>query len=183
VKYTFREASEGDFEAIRRLNHRTFAEELGQHAVQPDGVLEDRFEGRARYFIALQDGQLAGMICAMQDRPFSIESRLADLSVLDEWPEPRVEIRLLAIDPGHRNGLVMAGLIGCMMKAVSATGARTMLISGVSTRTGMYKRMGFTPLGPPVESGRAAYVPMAAAIERLPESARRGLARAQRVNS
>lgn len=183
MRYTFREASPDDFDAIRRLNHRTFAEELGQHAVQPDGLLEDRFESRARYFLAFQGEQLMGMICAMQDRPFSVESRLADLSVLDEWPEPRVEIRLLAIEPEHRHGLVMAGLIGRLMKDVSAAGVRTMLISGVSTRVSMYERMGFAALGPPVESGRASYVPMAARIDRLPDAARRGLDRAQRASS
>jgi predicted N-acetyltransferase YhbS len=183
VKYTFREAAPEDFDAIRRLNHRTFAEELGQHAVQPGGLLEDRFESRARYFLALLNGDVIGMICAMHDRPFSVESRLADLSVLDAWPEPRVEIRLLAIEPEHRNGLVMAGLIGRLMKDVSAAGVRTMLISGVSTRLSMYGRMGFVALGPPVESGRASYVPMAARIDRLPDAARRGLDRAQRASS
>ena len=183
MKYTFREASPDDFDAIRRLNHRTFAEELGQHATQPGRQLEDRFESRARYYLALHGEDVVGMICAMHDRPFSVESRLADLSVLDAWPEPRVEIRLLAIEPDHRNGLVMAGLIGCMMEAVSAAGVRTMLISGISTRLGMYERMGFAALGPPVVSGQASYVPMAARLDLLPENARRGLDRAQRTRS
>ena len=180
MKYSFREALPGDYEAIRRLNHRTFAEELGQHGTHPSGLLEDRFESRARYFLALEGDHVAGMICAMHDRPFSVESRLPDLSVLDAWPAPRVEIRLLALEPEHRNGLVMAGLIGCMMKAVSAAGARTMLISGISTRLAMYERMGFAALGPPVVSGQASYVPMAARVDLLPENARRGLDRAQR---
>lgn len=183
MSYSFREASPDDFNAIRALNHRTFSEELGQHEVQPGGLLEDRFEARSRYFLAFENDSLVGMVCAMSGPPFSIESRLDDPSILDHWPEPRIEIRLLAIDPAHRNGIVMAGLLSRLTRGLRAMGARTLLISGVTTREQMYERLGFEELGPPVQSGRAAYVPMAMLLDRMTDVARRGLRRDQRVNS
>jgi hypothetical protein len=49
-----------EIEQIHRLNHRIFAEEVGQHGQRYDGRLIDKFHSGNRYFIAdlgLLDGE------------------------------------------------------------------------------------------------------------------------------
>ena len=60
-----------EFEAIHRLNYRTFVEEIPQHAPNPDGRLVDRFHAENRYVIALQGRHLAGMLALRAARPRS----------------------------------------------------------------------------------------------------------------
>jgi predicted N-acetyltransferase YhbS len=184
MSYEFREAtSQEEIEQVRRLNHRAFAEELGQHAVSPDGRLVDPREAASRYFVALHGESVVGMVCASTTRPFSVESRLEDTAALDTLPGPLCEVRLLAIDAAHRNTLVISGLLLCLLRAVVAMGAGALLISGVTGRVEMYARLGFRPLGPAVTQGRAAFVPMALRLDELPPLARRGVARHQRRSS
>ncbi len=183
MNYTFREAGAEDFAQIWRLNHRAFADELAQHEPTEDGLLVDRFEAKSRYFIALQGRDVVGMVCISITPPFSVESRLADTAILDTLQHPLIEIRLLAIDPGHRSKLVMAGLLARMMRDILVHPAGTLLISGVTGRVEMYERFGFRPLGPPVPSGRASFVPMALSLADLPDFVLRGLERDQRRTS
>lgn len=184
MSYDFREArSEREFEQIRRLNHSAFAGELGQHAARPDGRLVDSRESTSRFFVALCDEQVVGMVCASTTPPFSVESRLPDASQLDTLPTPHCEVRLLAIEPAHRHTLVISGLLLCLLRAVLEQGAGTLLISGVAGRVEMYQRLGFRPLGPAVPQGQASFVPMALRLDELPGLVRRGAARGQRRTS
>lgn len=181
MKYLYREAkTEDDFERLRRLNHRTFAEELGQHQPAPDGRLIDRFEARSRYLLALDGDELAGMVSYSMTPPFSIESRLADAAILKTLPGPLCEVRLLAIRPEYRGRPVFAGLLAALLGAVRRAGAATLLISGVEQRVEMYGKMGFRPLGPAVPQGVAAFVPMALPLSRLPPRIEREARRVQR---
>jgi predicted N-acetyltransferase YhbS len=184
VSYAFRAASSAaDYDQIRRLNHRAFSEELGQHAPTADGLLVDARESISRFYVALEGERVVGMVCAATKRPFSAESRLPDPAVLEELPQPLCEVRLLAIEPSHRNSLVISGLLLCLLRAVLEEGAGTLLISGVTSRVEMYQRLGFRALGPPVPQGEASFVPMALRLEELPELVRRGIARGQRRTS
>jgi len=183
MNYTFRAAGPDDFTQVWRLNHRAFAEELAQHTTTDDGLLIDKHEAKSRYFIALHGEEVVGMVCINTTPPFSVESRLADLAILDTLQPPLIEVRLLAIDPAHRSKLVMAGLLSRMMRDILAEPAGTLLISGVSGRVEMYQRFGFRALGPPVPSGRASFVPMALRLSDIPEFVWRGLERDQRRTS
>lgn len=184
MSYDFREAvSEAEIEQVRRLNHRAFADELGQHPPSPDGRLVDSREGRSRFFVAVSGERVVAMVCASMTPPFSVESRLADAGILGAFPQPHCEVRLLAIEPAHRNTLVISGLLLCLLRAVLDQGAGTLLISGVSGRVEMYQRLGFKPLGPAVPQGQASFVPMALRLDELPELVRRGVERGQRRTS
>ena len=45
AELTFKIAGEaGEFEQIHRLNHKTFAEEIPQHAAHSDGIHDDASE-------------------------------------------------------------------------------------------------------------------------------------------
>lgn len=181
MRFVYRIAkTEADYEKLRRLNHAAFAEELGQHEVRPDGRLEDRFEAKSRYLLALDGERLAAMICWSMEPPFSVESRLSDARVLEDLRQPLCEVRLLAVAREYRYTAVFAGLLVKLLEDVKAAGASTLLISGVEERVGMYERMGFRRLGPAAPQGAARFVPMALSLEVLPERIRREAAKVQR---
>lgn len=153
-----------EFRQIRRLNHRVFAEEVRQHPCTADGLLIDPREAVSRFFVALCEGRVVGMVCTSAQRPFAVERRLADAGLLDTLPGPLLEARLLAIEPAYRRRMVFLGLLELMVSTAMAEGYATLLISGITTREGMYRRMGFRALGPPVASGAAEFTPMALAL-------------------
>lgn len=167
MPYRFKQAAlEQEFEQIFALTHRVFAQELGQYPANPAGRLVDKFHHKNRYVIALDEDHVVGMICYHSEPPFSVEQRLPDLSVLREHGK-LIEVRLLAVEPGHRNGRVMAGL---MLEIFSnARHFDSIVISGVAEEVGMYRQMGFRELGPPVRSGEASFVPMAVKLVDLAE--------------
>ena len=96
-----------EVEQIHALNHRVFAEEIAQHHRQASGLLVDRFHAQNRYFVAVKDGVVIGMISAHEGPEFSITKRLSDPAVLERFSVP-LEVRLLAIDPQERNRTVLA---------------------------------------------------------------------------
>src|SRR5258708_14941596 len=101
MSYTVKLAeTDQEYLGIRRLNHRTFASELGQHETTADELLADRFEPKRRYIIALRDSEVIGMV-AIHDQPaLSMAQRLPDASLLDRIAGKKLEIRLLATTPG-----------------------------------------------------------------------------------
>jgi aspartate aminotransferase-like enzyme/N-acyl-L-homoserine lactone synthetase len=164
----FKEAETSfEIEQIHRLNHRVFAEEIGQHPRTPDGHLVDRFHDHNRYFIALKDGALVGMVSVHDGPDFSIASRLHDATILRDLRAP-LEVRLLAILPEFRDGSLLAGLFWQVNKYAKSHGYSDLLISGIVEREPMYAKMGFRRLGPPVRCGSAEFVPMRLSLEKPP---------------
>lgn len=160
-RYTFKLAdADHEFEAVHRLNYRTFVAEIAQHADPGTGLLVDKFHDRNIYFIALCDGRLVGMVSAHAQAPFSVASRLADPSILERPGSRPIEVRLLAVEPDQRNSSVITGLLYAFYEYARDHGYTDFYISGVVERIGLYERMGFKALGPPVTGGSASFVPM-----------------------
>ncbi|MGC4049422.1 MAG: GNAT family N-acyltransferase [Paludibaculum sp.] len=167
MPYVFKVAETADeFDQIRRLNHRVFAEEVRQHPATADGRLIDSRESISRFFVALAGSRVVGMVCTCARRPFSIESRLADSSILETLPAPLLEARLLAIEPAYRKRMLFLGMLELMIGTAISEGYATLLISAISDRLRMYQRMGFHPLGPAVQCGDAWFTPMAMDLPR-----------------
>ncbi len=165
--YRFKKAeSEAELEQVFRLNHEVFADELHQYQPDPSARLIDKFHDKNLYLIAVAGDEVAGMIAAHDRPPFSIERRLADVRVLDQYGR-LMEVRLLAVRPAHRKGIVMAGLFLELYE--HARGYDALAISGVVEECPMYHRLGFHDLGPPVRSGAAEFVPMVVRIADLAE--------------
>src|SRR5262245_34443056 len=113
--YDFKIASEvWEFEQIHKLNYRTFVEEIPQHPANASATLVDKFDHENIYLIALRDRALVGMLAVRANRPFSLDQKLRDL---DRYlPDGRIpcEVRLLAVEPKHRFGYVLLGLMGLL---------------------------------------------------------------------
>ncbi len=172
-RYLFKPADTDDeIEQIHQLNYRTFVEEIPQHIATVPGRLVDKFHDKNTYFVALDDRRVVGMISVHDRPPFSIAARLDDPSVLSTPGRRPLEVRLLAVEPTHRGGPVMVGLLWSALLHARHR-YDDVYISGVVERVPMYERLGFQPLGPPVPDGTTAFVPMrvtfplAANVEKL----------------
>lgn len=133
-------------------------------------MLIDRFHVQNRYFVAVQDGVVIGMISAHGGPEFSITKRLPNPAELLNFPLP-LEVRLLAIERQNRNRTVLAGLLWQVYRYAVSNQYSHLLISGISQRVPMYRKMGFSVLGPPVPEGQARFIPMVMPISgRLAES-------------
>jgi predicted N-acetyltransferase YhbS len=167
VRYRFQEAeTDGEFQQIFRLNHAVFAGELEQYPALESERLVDKFHDKNLYLIALAGEEVVGMISLHDQAPFSIAGKLANPALLEEYGR-LIEVRLLAVEPAHRNGVVMAGLMLSVYEHARAYDA--IVISGHLEKSGLYHELGFRDLGPPVESGQATYVPMAIRVTELAE--------------
>ena len=110
--YSFQFAeTASDLAQVHRLNYRTFVREIPQHQDTGGDVLVDKFHKKNTYLIAKKGDDVVGMLSAHAEAPFSVESRLPDLSVLTREGMKPVEIRLLAVEPGERQSPVVGGLV------------------------------------------------------------------------
>ncbi len=160
AELTVRVATESDFDDIRRLNHQTFATEIPQHAPQADGRLVDRFEEASTFFVVRDGEQLAGMLALRDERPFSLDAKVPDLD-RHLVPGRRVcEIRLLAVEPGYRHGIVLRALLMRLVEECEARGLDLAVISATTRQLKLYTHLGFVPFGPLIGTEDAAFQPM-----------------------
>src|SRR5256885_16761486 len=67
-----------EFEAVHRLNYKTFVEEIPQHARNAEERLVDKFHAENTYAICMQGDQLVGMVAGRGHRPLSLDAELPD---------------------------------------------------------------------------------------------------------
>ena len=158
---TFKVATDhGELEQIHRLNYRTFVEEIPQHAPNDRGELIDRFDRENAYVVCRRGERVLGMIAVRGMRPFSLDAKIDDLDT-HLPPNRRIcEIRLLAVEPEHRTGVIFRGLVTELMAYCLRAGFDTVVISGTTRQLKLYRHLGFVPFGPLVGSGDAPYQPM-----------------------
>jgi aspartate aminotransferase-like enzyme/GNAT superfamily N-acetyltransferase len=148
------------FEAIHRLNYKTFVEEIPQHERNPAHRLVDRFHAENTYIIALRGRKLLGMVSLRDRRPFSLDAKIANLD--DYLPRCRslCEIRLLAVEPQARSGRIFYGLMRKLYEHCRDKGHDLAVISGTTRQLKLYKHLGFVPFGSPVGGDGARFQPM-----------------------
>jgi aspartate aminotransferase-like enzyme len=167
--YVFKRAeTKQEFDQVHRLNYRTFVTEIPQHQDPGTGLLVDKFHDKSAYLIALRGGRVVAMVSVHDQPPFSVADRLPDPDVLRLPGTHPLEVRLLAIEPAERNSLMFFGMIWFSYNYALAHGKTHMYISGVEERLGLYRRIGFRPLGPAVRSGGASFVPMVLDLYDMP---------------
>ena len=166
--YRFKVATEPhELEGVHRLNHRTFAGEIPQHAPDPSGRLVDRFHDANTYLVALRGEAVVGMVCVRGDRPFSLDAKLADLDALVPAGHVLCEVRLLSVDPDCRSGVVFRGLATALARQCLDDGYTLGLISGTDRQVRLYQHLGFVPFGPAVGTAGARFQPMSLSLGAL----------------
>lgn len=154
-----------EFEAIHRLNYKTFVEEIPQHHPNAEQRLVDRFHAENLYAICLHGDRVVGMVAGRTVRPFSLDARVPDLDGFLPKRRRPVEVRLLAVEKEYRSGIVFARLVGFLARHFSDIGYDLGLISGTARQIRLYRHMGFTPFGPMTGTADAPYQPMYVTLE------------------
>ena len=170
---TFKIASEpAEFEAVHRLNYKTFVEEIPQHANNPEERLVDKFHAENTYAICLYGDRLVGMVAGRTNRPFSLDNKLPNLD--SHLPHGRrvLEVRLLSVEKEHRTGFVFSRLVGLLAQHFRDQGYDLAIISGTVRQLRLYKHLGFVAFGPVVGSGEAQFQPMYLTLESFIEMAK-----------
>jgi aspartate aminotransferase-like enzyme/GNAT superfamily N-acetyltransferase len=149
-----------EFEQIFQLGYDTFVEEIPQHAPNGHKRHVDRFHDQNTYIVARQGDDVVGMIALRGERPFSLDQKLDNL---DEYlPSGRrvCELRLLAVRPEYRRGVVFKGLVDGLVREGRQRGFDLAVISGTLRQTKLYRHLGFVPFGPRVGTDEAPFQPM-----------------------
>jgi aspartate aminotransferase-like enzyme len=181
---TYKVASEADeIEQVHQLNYRTFVEEIPQHRENAERALVDKFHGDNIYIVAKRGTRVVGMMALREQRPFSLDAKLENL---DSFLPPGLslcEIRLLAVEPEFRNGVVFRGLATAMMHCGVSRGFNAAVISGTTRQRRLYAHLGFVPFGPLVGTSDAAFQPMYITLDALRTRAGETLDRAGRPHT
>lgn len=151
---------EDEFAQIHRLNYDTFAEEIPQHAENPQKMLVDRFHGQNTYLICMKDRLLIGMLCVRDQRPFSLEEKMANLYTYISPAEHLCEIRLLSVRKGYRSGQIFFGLMTALSDYCHSKQYTLALISGTTRQQKLYHHLGFIPFGDLIGEKGAQFQPM-----------------------
>jgi aspartate aminotransferase-like enzyme len=165
----FKFASEDwEFEAIHRLNYKTFVEEIPQHERSSSQRLVDKFHSENTYLICLCERKLVGMLAVRGKRPFSLDQKLPNLDSFLPSGRRICEVRLLAIEKkyrGMRGGQILAGLLALLWQHGIEKSYDLAIISGTTRQQKLYQHLGFVPFGPLVGSGEALFQPMYISLE------------------
>src|SRR3954453_15767071 len=115
ARLVFKFASEDwEFEAIHRLNYKTFVEEIPQHEKTATERLVDKFHAENTYLISLSGRKLVGMLAVRGSRPFSLDQKLEKLDSYLPQGLNVCEIRLLAIEKKFRGAQVLQGILALL---------------------------------------------------------------------
>jgi aspartate aminotransferase-like enzyme len=163
-------ANDSDLDAIRRINHRTFAEEIPQHRANAEGRLVDRFERDSLFIVARDAGEIVGMLALRQARPFSLDAKLADLDRYLPPGRTACEVRLLSVDPTRRQGIVLRGLLARLVRECDARGLDLAVMSATTRQLRLYQHLGCVPFADPVGTSDATFQPMYITREALLQS-------------
>jgi GNAT superfamily N-acetyltransferase len=159
-------AMERDFESIHRLNYRAFVEEIPQHPPNAERRLVDRFHTQNVYVVAREktpgsdQDTLIGMVGLRGDRPFSLDTKLANLDALLPAVARVCELRLLYVVPEARRSAVFYGLSRALFAAAIARRFELAIVSATLREARLYRHLGFTAFGPEVGTDAARYQPM-----------------------
>jgi aspartate aminotransferase-like enzyme len=170
---TFKTASEDwEFEAIHRLNYKTFVEEIPQHHASPTHRLVDKFHAENTYLICLSGKKLVGMLAVRGARPFSLDQKLENLDSYLPAGRTICEIRLLAIEKKFRGAQALQGILALLWQHGIEKGYDLAIISGTTRQFRLYQHLGFVPFGPVVGTGEAQFQPMYVTLETFENTAR-----------
>jgi aspartate aminotransferase-like enzyme len=158
-----------EFDEIHKLNYKTFVEEIPQHSPTPDQRLIDKFHQENTYIVCTRGKSLIGMITIRGERPFSLDQKIENLDEFLPKDRHMCEVRLLAVKPEARNGIIFKNLLEKTAEYCLGKGFDTAVISGTTRQLKLYKHIGFVPFGPLVGTEDAPYQPMYLTLEAFRE--------------
>jgi hypothetical protein len=159
-----------ELEQVYGLNYRTFVEEIPQHSSNDERRLVDRLLAQSVCYVCLDGRRLRGMVAISDERPFSLDAKIADLdSYLPPHRHP-CEIRLLAVERDDRGGTVFIALMGALLRHSRRHGYDLAVLSGAKSQLHLYHHIGCMPIGPSIGTASAPYQGMYLTWDRVTPS-------------
>lgn len=149
-----------EFEQIHLLNYATFVEEIPQHPPNAGGILVDRFHDANAYVVCESGHDVLGMVCIREDRPFSLEQKVAGLWSYLPAARSVCELRLLAVRAALRRGRIFSKLARALAEHCLSRGHDLAIMSGTTRQLKLYDHLGFISFGPLIGTAGALYQPM-----------------------
>lgn len=162
-------ATPADRRRIYQTRYQVYAEELGQHARNAEGMLSNDLDAFNQYVIAVQGEELLGFVSITPpgQARYSLDSYLPR----SEWPFPAsdslYEIRLLTVISEHRGGWLSAALMYAAFRYIEARGGREIMATGRKEVASIYRRVGLREHGIEIQSGRVTYLLMSAPLTEI----------------
>jgi hypothetical protein len=155
-------ATDADREAIYRLRHLVFAEELHQHPANTEQRLTDYTDAHNLYILAKLDDAIVGCISVTPPgHKYSIDKYLSRAELPFPCDDGLYEVRLLTILPGYRHSVIGGELAGLLIYAtfrwVDHLGGRRLVAIGRREVLGLYRKIGFEPLGREIRCGAVTF--------------------------
>ncbi|MFD6415892.1 aminotransferase class I/II-fold pyridoxal phosphate-dependent enzyme [Streptomyces sp. NPDC060194] len=171
-----RQATVDDLAWIHELRHRVYAEELGQHATNSEGVLRDALDGDNVYLVAARGDDRIGFVSLTP--PWSGRYALEKYLTREELPllaeDALFEVRILTVEPAWRTSAAASLLMYAALRWTAARGGRRIVAMGRTDLLPMYLATGLRPVGRTVRSGALTFEVLAGTVD---EIARTGRAR------
>lgn len=157
-------ASDQDRAAIYRLRHQVYARELHQHPENAEERLTDTLDSFNDYITASLDGEVVGFVSltAPGHGRYSIDKYLARQELPFPSDDRLYEVRLLTVAAAHRGRATAGALMYAALRWIEARGGTRVVAIGRRELLGMYRKVGFEPLGREIESGAVRFELMTA---------------------
>jgi histidinol-phosphate/aromatic aminotransferase/cobyric acid decarboxylase-like protein len=164
-----RTATPDDLEWIFELRHRVYAEELGQHAVDPAGRLYDGLDGDNVYLVAARGQDRIGFVSVTP--PWLGRYALDKYLTRDELPlldkDDVFEVRVLTVEPRWRATAAALLLMHAALRWIASRGGREVVAMGRTDLLDMYLAVGLRPVGRTVHSGAVTFEVLSGRVTEL----------------
>lgn len=157
-----------DREAIYRMRHIVYAEELGQHPTNAAGALQDALDDFNEYLVAYRGTTLAGFISITPPgRTYSLDKYLPRA----EWPFPAddtlYEVRILTVAHPFRHSDLAPRLMYEALHYLIERKAQNIIAIGRREVLPIYRRVGLEPFGHTFTSGSVTYELMGGSVDHI----------------
>ncbi|MET9727025.1 histidinol-phosphate transaminase [Streptomyces zaomyceticus] len=164
-----RAATPDDHDWIHELRHRVYAEELGQHPVDPSGRLRDGLDGDTVYLVAARGETRIGFVGLTPPwvGRYSLDKYLTreEPPILTE--EEPFEIRILTVEERWRSTAAAPLLMYAALRWAAARGGRRVVAMGRTELLDMYLAAGLRPVGRTVRSGAVSFEVLSGSVAGL----------------
>lgn len=168
-RLTIRVADSVDREAIYRIRHAVYAEELGQHRTNAEARLSDDLDAFNTYIVAERAGALVGFISVTPPGggTYSIDKYVPRKELPFSFDDRLYEIRLLTVIAARRRAATAVLLMYAAFRWIEARAGSRVIAIGRREVLGLYRTVGLETLGRPFLSGAVTYEAMTASTMRL----------------
>ena len=173
-----------DLEAIQRLRHEVYANELGQYEPCPDGLLRDAPDLSCTYITAKLGTEITGMvgITPPGSQRYSVDKFLAREEIPYPFDEKLYEIRALTVEQTLRGLKMAAALMYGAFRLIEAKGGGVVVSIGRREALDIYLRLGMEELGPVFDCGKVQYHLIGAELPRIRKFLKRYERSLERLN-